>query len=154
MAGVTAEPALDAAMHRAEALCGREGVTLTRLRRQVLEILARAGRPLGAYAIMDELARARGKAVGPPTVYRTLELFVGIGCVVRIESRNSFVLCDAPGHDHHGMMLICKRCGRADEIESAELDHLLQETVSSSGFHLERQVVEVEGLCGGCWSDA
>ncbi len=154
MHATSPERGLEAAVRHAEALCAREGIVLTRLRRQILAILGNAGRPMGAYAIMDELARARGKGVGPPTVYRTLEFFVAIGCVVKIESRNSFTLCDAPGHSHHGMMLICTRCGKADEVDSPGLDNLLVETVSSAGFHLERQVVEIEGVCKQCWAAA
>jgi Fur family transcriptional regulator, zinc uptake regulator len=67
--------------------------------------------------------------------------------VVKIESRNTFALCGTPGHQHHGMMLICKHCGRADEVDSATLDCVIRETASCTGFHLERQVV---GICHDC----
>lgn len=144
---------LEDAISGAERLCLEHDVRLTGLRRDILNILAQADGPIGAYSILDQLARARGKAVGPPTVYRTLEMLVSIGCVVKIESRNAFTLCGTPGHDHHGMMLICKRCGKADEVGSDELDRLLHATIASSGFHPERQILEVEGICGRCWAE-
>ncbi len=141
-------------LKRIEDICAERGVQVTPLRRAILRILAGSDGPIGAYAIMDELARVQSRSVAPPTVYRTLEFLVENGFVIKIESRNAFAPCDAPGHDHHGIMLICNRCGKSDEIESTKLDALLQETASSSGFRMQRQVVEIEGLCESCHEEA
>jgi Fur family zinc uptake transcriptional regulator len=153
MTGATAEAegsSQQVSLRRIEAICSERGVQITPLRRRILQILARAQAPIGAYAILDELARAEQRAVGPPTVYRTLEFLVEQGFVVKVESRNAFALCDAPGHVHHGALLICSICGKSAEIESADLDSLLRETAAAAGFRLERQVVEVEGVCERC----
>jgi Fur family zinc uptake transcriptional regulator len=144
----------DTRLKSAERHCIERGIVVTALRRQILQILAAADGPVGAYAILDELARSRRRPIGPPTVYRTLDLLAGIGCVVKIESHNTFALCGAPGHQHHGMMLICTHCGRADEVDSGALDRIIRETAGRTGFHLERQVVELEGICQACREDA
>ena len=133
-----------------EKYCGERDLQLTPLRRHVLEILARAPAPLGAYAIIEELSRQQGKAVAPPTVYRTLEFFLENGFLHKVESRNAYAPCEHLGHRHQGILLICARCGRTDEIESPRFDKMLQETAAKVGFSAQRQVVEVEGLCEAC----
>jgi Fur family zinc uptake transcriptional regulator len=135
---------------RVEGLCGQRGLQLTALRRQVLDILAASGHPLSAYTIIDTMTEAAGRTVAPPTVYRTLDFLVEHGFVVRVESRNAFAICDTPGHDHHGVMLICTGCGRTDEVDDHALDAQLRGIAAASGFRVERQMVELQGLCGKC----
>ena len=138
---------------KVEQSCATRGLQLTPLRRQVLGIVAQAQAPLGAYAIIEALARAQHKPVAPPTVYRTLEFFLAHGFLHKIESRNAYAPCAHLGHDHHGILLICGRCGRTDEVESAGFDALLQATAAQAGFLAQRQVVEIEGLCESCGRD-
>ncbi len=137
-----------------ERTCASKGLHLTPLRRQVLTIVAHAPAPLGAYAIIEELSRKQQKAVAPPTVYRTLEFFLANGFLHKIESRNAYAPCAHLGHDHHGILLICGRCGRTDEIENASFDQMLQATAAEAGFVTQRRVVEIEGLCQACGHEA
>jgi Fur family zinc uptake transcriptional regulator len=137
-----------------EKYCSERDLQLTPLRRQVLEILARAPAPLGAYAIIEELSREQGKAVAPPTVYRTLDFFLENGFLHKVESRNAYAPCEHLGHRHHGILLICERCGRTDEVESPRFDKMLQATAAKAGFSAQRRVVEVEGLCEACGREA
>jgi len=137
-----------------ESACAQHGLQLTPLRRQVLAILAESSAPLGAYAIMDQLSRRESKPIAPPTVYRTLDFFLANGFVHKIESRNAYAPCAHLGHDHQGILLICGRCGRTDEIENANFDKLVQATAAKVGFVTQRQVVEIEGLCESCRHEA
>jgi Fur family transcriptional regulator, zinc uptake regulator len=137
-----------------EQSCASKGLHLTPLRRQILSIVAQAPAPLGAYAIIEELSREQKKSVAPPTVYRTLEFFLANGFLHKIESRNAYAPCAHLGHDHHGILLICGRCGRTDEIENVNFDRLLQATAAEAGFVTQRQVVEIEGLCETCGDEA
>lgn len=133
-----------------ETICAQRGLQLTPTRRRVLDMLANAKAPLGAYAVIDQLSQAQGKAVAPPTAYRVLDFLVENGFVFKISCTNAYAPCDHLGHHHHGLLLICGRCGRADEIESPQVDALLAETAARVGFRPHRQVVEIEGLCGAC----
>jgi Fur family zinc uptake transcriptional regulator len=137
-----------------ESACSASGLKLTSLRRQVLEIIAKAPKPLGAYAIIEELSRAQDKQVAPPTVYRTLELFLENGFLHKIESRNAYAPCEHLDHRHHGILLICGTCGKTDEVESASVEKLLKATAARKGFLATRQIIEVEGLCQGCHNGA
>jgi Fur family transcriptional regulator, zinc uptake regulator len=133
-----------------ENACASKGLQLTALRRRVLAILSRSAAPLGAYAIIDEMARLEGKPIAPPTVYRTLEFFLDNGFVHKIETRNAYAPCEHFGHAHQGVLLLCEKCGRSDEIEYAALARALEEAAASAGFAPHRQMVEVQGLCRDC----
>jgi Fur family transcriptional regulator, zinc uptake regulator len=135
---------------KVERACSASGLQLTTLRRQVLDILAKAPAPLGAYAIIDKMSRVQQRAVAPPTVYRTLEFFLEHGFLHKIESRNAYAPCKHVGHNHHGILLVCERCGRTDEMEDATVDKLLQEIATKARFASQRQVVEIQGLCQSC----
>jgi Fur family transcriptional regulator, zinc uptake regulator len=133
-----------------ENACASKGLQLTALRRRVLAILSRSSAPLGAYAIIDEMARLEGKPIAPPTVYRTLEFFLDNGFVHKIETRNAYAPCEHFDHAHQGVLLLCEKCGRSDEIESAPVARVLEEAAASAGFAPHRQMVEVQGLCRDC----
>src|SRR3974390_3245574 len=104
----------NAAIMHAEELCATRGQRLTPMRRQVLEALLASHRPLGAYEIIERLAKPGRPA--PITVYRALHFLRDNGLVHRIESRNAFVACV---HNHAGddivVFLICERCGAVGE---------------------------------------
>ncbi|MFO1456237.1 MAG: hypothetical protein U1F18_08325 [Steroidobacteraceae bacterium] len=57
---------IDRAVAKAIEVCTARGLNLTPIRRQVLEIVWRAG-PIGAYEILAELAKERDKAAPPPS---------------------------------------------------------------------------------------
>jgi Fur family zinc uptake transcriptional regulator len=135
---------------KVESACASKGVQLTPLRRRVLGIFSRSAGPLGAYAIADELARLEGKPIAPPTVYRTLEFLLGHGFLHKIESRNAYAPCEHVGHAHQGVLLLCEKCGRSDEIEDPAVARLLQKAGARAGFAPRRQMIEVQGLCREC----
>ena len=133
-----------------EAACLGRGLQMTALRREIVGILARADQPLGAYTIIQKLSAAQNRIVAPPTVYRTLDFLVDNGFVVKIESRQAYVACDHIGHDHHGIVFSCLKCGRASEVDSPVVDRDLQVAAETLGFTIERKVLEVAGTCAAC----
>jgi Fur family transcriptional regulator, zinc uptake regulator len=106
--------------------------------------------PLGAYAILEELSRREGKQVAPPTVYRTLDFFLGHGFVHKIESLNAYAPCEHLDHAHSGMLLICESCGRSEEIEDAEVTRAIAGSAADAGFVLRRVMIEAQGMCRAC----
>src|SRR3974377_2036188 len=102
--------AADAISH-AEQVCKARAQKFTPVRRQVLQALLLSHRPLGAYEVIDELARSMPRPA-PITVYRALDFLMQNGLVHRIESRNAYLAC-ARDHDTAAMVafLICERCG-------------------------------------------
>jgi Fur family zinc uptake transcriptional regulator len=138
-----------AALDGATRLCQRRGARLTELRRRILEQVWRSHAPRGAYAILATLQR-QGRRAAPPTVYRALEFLLEHGLIHRIESLNAFVGCATPDQPHAGHFLICSACGASAEVDDRRIGAAVRESVADAGFKLERQTIELTGLCPSC----
>lgn len=132
----------------ADARCATEGLQLTPVRRRVLGILLARHRAVGAYDILDAL-RAEGRRAPPPVAYRALDFLVRHGFAHRVERRNAFVACAAPGTAHAPVLLICRGC---DAVAESVSDGTGEIGAASrrAGFEVERAVIEAEGLCPAC----
>src|SRR5258708_33530580 len=69
-------------------VCVQRAQKFTPIRRQVLQALLSSHRPLGAYEVIDQLAKSMPRPA-PITVYRALDFLMENGLVHRIESRNA-----------------------------------------------------------------
>ncbi|MBV9561835.1 MAG: transcriptional repressor [Bradyrhizobium sp.] len=138
------------AIHHAEQVCANRAQRFTPIRRQVLQALLSSHRPLGAYEVIEELARSMPRPA-PITVYRALEFLMANGLVHRIESRNAYLAC-AHDHDAAAMVafLICERCGTVGEIPAAPVAQSLSVAARASGFAPKLSVVEITGTCFHC----
>ncbi len=134
----------------AEAICAQRGTRLTKLRRQVLAVLASGHRPIGAYEIMERLAED-GPRPAPITVYRALDFLMENGLVHRLASRNAFLAC-LHGHaaSESVIFLICERCGAVGEASSQAVKDALGVAAREAGFAPRMPVIEVSGLCAHC----
>lgn len=142
-------PVLTQAMARAEALCNGRGARLTDQRRQVLEIVCRAKRPIGAYEILDAM-RTDVRKAAPTMVYRALDFLLEQGLIHRLETLHAFIGCTHPEHPHTSQFLICTDCGGVRELEDGFIQCSLHEAAEQSGFAPRRRVVEVIGTCAIC----
>lgn len=137
------------ALEAAEAECRRRGARLTELRRRVLELVWRSHAPVGAYALLEILAR-EGFCAAPPTIYRALDFLLAHGLIHRIERLNAYAGCTRPGVPHAGQFLLCEACGAAAELDDATIDTAIAAAAARAGFSVSRQIVEVDGLCPSC----
>jgi Fur family zinc uptake transcriptional regulator len=138
------------ALSHAEQVCELRAQKFTPIRRQVLQALLSSHRPLGAYEVIDELARSMPRPA-PITVYRALDFLMANGLVHRIESRNAYLAC---AHHHDATtavaFLICERCGLVGEIPAAPVAQDLIAAARASGFAPKLSVVEITGTCTHC----
>jgi len=134
----------------AEALCAERGERLTGPRRDVLQALASRHKPIGAYEIIDMLARDKGRPA-PVTIYRALEFLMKHGLVHRIESRNAYVAC-VHNHDSGAIVafLMCDTCGAVGEASTAAIGELLAAIAKKAGFRHSMSVIEITGTCSYC----
>ncbi|MEM8985211.1 MAG: Fur family transcriptional regulator [Pseudomonadota bacterium] len=137
-------------IHSAVALCRLRGARMTSLRIAVLKALWGAGRPLGAYEMRDLVSEASGREIAAPSIYRTLDFLCEQGVAARIESRNAYVACRRPEHDHACVFLVCETCGGAKEIENPNVERLINEDAKRLGFAVRHRVVELSGYCAPC----
>lgn len=143
------EHCIATALAAAERECHRRGARLTELRRRVLALVWDSHCPIGAYALLDRLGHD-GRAAAPPTVYRALDFLLDQGLIHRVPSRNGYIGCPRPDHPHAGRILLCRRCGRASELDAPDLDAAIAAATAAQGFHAHRLSLEIEGLCPAC----
>ena len=138
----------------AEAVCAERAERLTAPRRQVLEVLASSHKPIGAYEIIDAIARKHKTRPAPITVYRALEFLMKHGLVHRIESRNAYLAC-IHNHDKDALVafLMCNTCGLVGEASTDALGQQLAATAKKAGFQYTMSVIEITGTCSNCRSD-
>ncbi|MCL7930154.1 transcriptional repressor [Halomonas llamarensis] len=145
-------PQTTALLQQAASQCQARGVRFTPIRRKVLALIAQSGGGLKAYDLLDQLTTEHA-AARPPTVYRALDFLIEQGLVHRIESQNAYVACACPEHAHGFQLLICRRCGHVEEIHLDEISDQLAARAERKGFRVERQTIELQGLCAVCQTE-
>ena len=136
-------------LDRAEALSVQAGIRMTPVRRRTLEILLEEHRALGAYEVLDRLAKD-GFGSQPPVAYRALEFLVENGFAHRIRRLNAFTACMRPGEAHAPAFFICDDCGAVAEAPEDEVRGALEAAARRLGFRIARVNVEVLGTCPAC----
>lgn len=141
------------AINNAEALSIAEGERFTAPRRKVLETILNAPNPLKAYDIIATV-QEDGKPAKPPTVYRALDFLCRLGIVHKIESDATYFACSHHDHCHYDshvpLVLICGKCGKAQEDHIRAIEDIIGKTAQSHNFKIEKMAVEVHGICETC----
>lgn len=142
------QQAHDPALADAELICRQAGGRLTRLRREVLEILLKTDGPVTAYELLNRLRT--GRSATAAGVYRSLDFLVAQRLVHRLESRKAFIACAHPDHPHVSQFLICRRCGTTIEIDDSRIASVVGEWSRNHRFEVEAETLEVSGSCANC----
>ena len=125
------------------------GLRSTRQRAAIVSALRKASGFKTAQGLHLEMLRA-GERVGLATVYRNLQALAESGEVDVLQSEIGeamFRLCDATNHHHH---LVCRACGRSEEITAREVESWAARVARRHGFNDVTHTVELFGLCGDC----
>lgn len=134
---------------RAERVCVERGSRLTDQRRDILRCVAEDHGAVGAYDIIDKMAK-KGVRHAPVTVYRALEFLRSHGLVHKIESRNAFVACLHEHGERPAALLICQSCNSVEEADAESVFSSLATIARRSMFTPRHTVVEIEGVCAAC----
>jgi Fur family zinc uptake transcriptional regulator len=141
---------MDDALHNAHAICIQKGARLTALREQVLMLIWKSHKPLGAYDLIDMLTEVSERRIAPPTVYRALDFLLDLGIIHRINSLNAYIGCLTPSADHPSYFLICTQCQTANECNEPALSQHIDQLGEHQGFTIQKQWLEVLGICKEC----
>src|SRR5262245_44817228 len=91
--------------------------------------------------------RATGASVGLTTVYRHLQVLADRGEVDVLRREDGETLyrrCATRGHHHH---LVCRECGRTEEVEGLEIEMWTARVAAAAGFSDVDHTVEISGTC-------
>lgn len=131
------------------ALLRTRGRRLTRQRRLIWEALvAEPDAHVSVHEVV-ELVRAQLPQVNSSTVYRTLELLVNEGLVLRTDLGGDRTFYE-PAHDHLHHHVVCDGCGAVEHVHDDALSDLQRRVRTSSGYELRRQEITLFGLCRDC----
>ena len=114
-------------------------------------VILRELRRRSRHATADEIRRAVAvelPGTSVPTVYAALDLLVELGLARRIDTGMGAALYDGRTEPHQH--LVCRACGRVEDLD-VELDtDALMEAAGTSGFAPEGAETVISGLCADC----
>jgi Fur family transcriptional regulator, ferric uptake regulator len=127
---------------------GRAPARSTRQRSAVRGALERNDGFVSAQELHLQLRQA-GDPIGLTTVYRHLALLAeqGDADVVASEDGSLYRMCRGDGHHHH---LICRSCGRTEEVAGSAIERWAREVGEAHGFSDLDHTVEIFGTCRAC----
>ena len=126
----------------------KKNQTLTKNQRIVLNLLQDSGEPLKAYFILDSLKKEGLNS--PLQVYRALDKLVELGKIHKVESLNSFIICNNSNCASNTAFTICERCGKVKEIKNNNLTESVNELVRENKLNITRYNLEFYVVCKSC----
>ena len=126
----------------------KKNQTLTKNQRIVLNLLQDSGEPLKAYFILDSLKKEGLNS--PLQVYRALDKLVELGKIHKVESLNSFIICNNSNCASNTAFTICERCGKVKEIKNNNLTEGFNELVRKNKLNITRYNLEFYVVCNTC----
>jgi Fur family transcriptional regulator, ferric uptake regulator len=127
------------------------GQLYTKGRRQLVELLAGAGRP----ATIAELLEA-GPRLTQSSLYRNMVDLESVGIVQRVVGTDDLTRFELSeeiiGHHHH---VICTACGAVDDFvvpapAERSLDAAISKALEETGFQPTAHRLDVLGVCADC----
>ena len=121
----------------------------TAQRAAILAVLAGTDEFVSAQDLHGAL-RSTGSTIGLATVYRALQEMATGGDLDTVRNATGEVLyrqCEQPAHHHH---LVCRRCGRTQEVEAPQVEKWAKSIAAQYGYTDIDHEVELFGLCAEC----
>ena len=77
----------------------RDGVQVTALREQVLDIVLKQSGVIKAYNVLSQMQQQSEGVVAPPTAYRALDFWAEQGVLHKVAAVNGYILCSHAQHE-------------------------------------------------------
>jgi Fe2+ or Zn2+ uptake regulation protein len=124
-----------------------QGFRLTPQRLGILNILHQSGEHLTPTEIYQKAQKAL-PGLTEATVYRTLNFLTEQELVLAAHIGSGQLVYQIAEHDHDH--LICRACGRTEEIDHAALEILYAQFEASTGYRINSVHQTFFGLCPDC----
>lgn len=128
-------------------LLRHNGRSFTGVRASILNILRSATSPLSPKQILGLIVIKKPDLA---TIYRNLSLMESLGIINTVDLGEGFKryeLNHPEGHKHH---VICRSCGKIEDIEECGLKNIEMKIAQKIGFKIEKHRLEFFGLCALC----
>ena len=124
------------------------GKTLTPQRLAIYRALETAKDPLTAYELKDQVNHLSNESFNISTIYRVLDFWTELGLIHKIDSSNTFIVCNDEHRNHVHDLQHCTQCQSVKE--SCEISSLMKMPESASFLIDTHQVIEIQGQCAKC----
>ncbi|MCF7793055.1 MAG: transcriptional repressor [Candidatus Cloacimonetes bacterium] len=126
-----------------------KNLKLTQPRRVILNTIFSYHRHFNVEGLYDVI-RKEHKNVSRATIYRTMPLLVESGLIkqsLRCQSKDHYE--HIHGHDDH-LHFLCVKCGEILEVDSKEVDVVVEKLAEENDFELNVYNLAAKGLCSKC----
>ena len=127
--------------------CLDSGRSATPQRMTIIDALNSSGKNLSAYELLD-LLNNKGQLFNISTIYRVLNFWIEMGIVHKIDSSNTYLICNDKHTNHFHLLLQCSNCKSVEE--SCQISTQFSSPESSKFSIKDGQVIEFLGLCNNC----
>jgi Fur family transcriptional regulator, peroxide stress response regulator len=128
-------------------LCHEHGLAFTHQRQIIYGAVLSARDHPTPEAIYDRVRR-QIPSISLGTVYKNINIFLEAGLLQQVSLHHGSLRVDANTHAHHH--LVCKMCRTIIDLEERDLEPARLRAKLPKGFHVERQNVEIIGVCESC----
>ena len=116
------------------------GYRLTGARRAVVETVQQSTRALTPVEVFD-MARAKYRALGLVSVYRTLEKLEELHLIQRVHQPHGCQAFISAGHGHQHLLL-CKQCGQVEFFDGDDLGILTESIAQKTGYQIQENLLQ------------
>lgn len=127
--------------------CLDSGRSATPQRISIVDELNHSGKNLSAYDLLARL-KDKGQAFNISTIYRVLDFWIEMDVVHKIDSSNTFLMCNDSHTNHFHVLLHCSMCNSIEE--SCQVSSQLSLPESNKFSIKDGQVIEFQGFCSKC----
>jgi len=128
----------------AKDLLTKYDLKFTPAREAILRICLNYAKPLDVNFVAGKMAQKAHLA----TIYRTLETFVKIGIIERIDFQEGKFRYEYKSvHHHHA---ICNSCGKVEDVSDEGIVKIEQKIMAKTGFFPTKHILELFGICSQC----
>jgi len=127
--------------------CLDSGRSATPQRMSIIDELCSARKNLSAYDLRDSL-KDKGSSFNISTIYRVLDFWINVGVVHKMDSSNTYLVCNDNHTNHFHVLLHCTSCKSVEE--SCQVSAMLSLPKSNTFKVSGGQAVELSGLCKNC----
>jgi Fur family transcriptional regulator, peroxide stress response regulator len=127
--------------------CKQHGLAYTHQRQVIYQALLCAKDHPTPEALYEKV-RDKIPSISPATVYKNLKTFIDAGLLREVTLHHGSLRVDANLEVHHH--IVCRSCRSIADIGEHEIEPVRFQGKLPEGFQVQRQCVEIIGLCASC----
>lgn len=144
------ERTISSELDRLSDLLSADDHRVTAPRLAIYEVMLRANDHICVEHILAALGQDHALLrINKTTVYRTLDLLMGLGLVSEMRHADGSAQYELTLHGPHGHLL-CGQCGRVQDVPLSELEAIQQRIEREHGFRVDLHDRALPGVCADC----